>query len=207
MRRHKSLRMVLTLGIAVLATIGGAGTVRAAFTPLVNQPPAFLNSCLLLTDGSVMCQGFASNTWHRLTPDAFGSYLNGTWDAPPIAPMPNATDARIGCTPCAYSPLFFASQVLADGKVVVIGGEDLGSVPGQVETNIGCLYDPVTNTWSSQLAEAFGSGSVGDDMSNVLANGTMVLGNINTTNLEAFNEATLSFTALNPTGKADINSE
>ena len=38
--------------------------------------------------------------------------------------------------------------------------------------------------------------------------GTMVLGNINTTNLEAFNEATLSFTARNPTGRLDpFNSE
>jgi hypothetical protein len=195
------------LGAALLATFGGVTVADAAFTPLTNAPPAFLNSCLLLTDGSVMCQGFFSNTWHRLTPDAFGSYLNGTWDTSPIPPMPDGTDVRIGCAPCAYSPLFFASEVLADGKVVVIGGEDLGSVPGQVETNIGFLYDPVTNTWSSQLAEAFGSCNVGDDMSNVLANGTMVLGNINTTNLEAFNEATLSFTALNPTGKADINSE
>jgi hypothetical protein len=208
MRKHShSSKRVWMLGVAALTTFGGVSAAGAAFTPLTNAPPAFLNSCLLLTDGSVMCQGFFSNTWHRLTPDAFGSYVNGTWDAPPIPPMPDGTDARIGCTPCAYSPLFFASEVLADGKVVVIGGEDLGSVPGQVETNIGFLYDPVTNSWSSQLAEAFGSGSVGDDMSNVLANGTMVLGNINTTNLEAFNEATLSFTALNPAGKADINSE
>ena len=98
MRRHKSVRMVLALGFALLAMIGGTRGAAAAFTPLVNQPPAFLNSCLLLTDGSVMCQGFFSNTWHRLTPDAFGSYLNGTWDAPPIAPMPDANDARIGCT-------------------------------------------------------------------------------------------------------------
>jgi Kelch motif len=207
MRRYKSVRMVLMLGFALLAMMGRTRGVQAAFTPLINQPPAFLNSCLLLTDGSVMCQGFFSNTWHRLTPDAFGSYLNGTWDAPPIAPMPDATDARIGCTPCAYSPLFFASQVLPDGKVVVVGGEDLGSVPGQVETNIGFMYDPVTNTWSSQLASAFDSGTVGDTMSTVLQNGTMIVSQITSGNIEAFNEATLSFTALNPPGKADINNE
>ena len=118
MRRQQSVKMISTVGIALLAMMGGMRGADAAFTPLVNQPPAFLNSCLLLTDGSVMCQGFFSNTWHRLTPDAFGSYVNGTWDSPPIAPMPNANDARIGCTNCAYSPLFFASQVLADGKVI-----------------------------------------------------------------------------------------
>ncbi|HVV52135.1 MAG TPA: kelch repeat-containing protein [Polyangia bacterium] len=153
-----------------------------------------------------MCQGFFSNTWHRLTPDAFGSYLNGTWDTTPIAPMPDGVDARIGCTPCAYAPLFFASQVLADGKVVVIGGEDLAGF-GNVETNIGFLYDPVTNSWSQQLGDVFGSGTVGDTMSNVLANGTMLVSQITSTNLEAFNESTLSFTALNPTGKADPNNE
>src|SRR6478735_2239912 len=103
MRRYKnSVRMVATFGAALLAMTGGMTAASAAFTPLVNQPPAFLNSCLLLTDGSVMCQAFFSNTWHRLTPDAFGSYLNGTWDATPIAPMPNGTDANHGCTPCAY---------------------------------------------------------------------------------------------------------
>jgi hypothetical protein len=200
-------KVVCMLGAALLATFGGVTAINAAFTPLNHAPPAVLNSCLLLTDGSVMCQGFFSDTWHRLTPDAFGSYVNGTWDTPPIAFMPAGVDARIGCTPCAYAPLDFASQVLADGKVVVIGGEHLSAVAGFASTNIGFLYDPATDTWSSQLAEAFGSGNIGDAMSNVLADGTMVLGEFTTKNLEVFNEATLSFTALNPTGKVDINSE
>ena len=206
MEMRKRAKRLAAIGAGLLMTMSGAGASEAAFTPLTNAPPTFLNSCLLLTDGSVMCQGFFSNTWHRLTPDAFGSYVNGTWDATPIAPMPNGTDTRIGCTSCAYAPLFFASQVLADGRVVVIGGEDLAGF-GDVETNIGFLYDPVTNTWSQQLAEAFGSGNVGDTMSNVLPNGTMLVSAITSTNLEAFNPATLSFTALNPTGKADANNE
>src|SRR6185312_3378795 len=85
MRKHShSSKRVWMLGVAALTTFGGVSAAGAAFTPLTNAPPAFLNSCLLLTDGSVMCQGFFSNTWHRLTPDAFGSYVNGTWDAPPI---------------------------------------------------------------------------------------------------------------------------
>ncbi len=206
MRKHSfGSKTASVVAAALVTTFGGVTAATAGFTPLTNQPPAFLTNCLLLTDGSLMCQEYFSNVWHRLTPNAFGSYLNGTWDTPPIAPMPNGTDTNAGCTNCPYQPLFFASQVLADGKVVVIGGEDLLGFNG--ETNIGFLYDPVTNTWSSQLAEAFGGGNVGDAMANVLADGRMVLGNINSTNLEAFNEATLSFTALNPTGKADINSE
>lgn len=205
-RKRRSIPSI-AVGAGLLMAMGPVGTAGAAFTPLTNAPPTFLNSCVLLTDGSVMCQGFFSNTWHRLTPDAFGSYVNGTWDAKPIAPMPNGTDTRIGCNPCTYAPLFFASQVLADGRVVVVGGEDLSGFPQGVDTNIGFMYDPVANTWSGQLTEAFGSGNVGDTMSTVLPNGTMLVSSITSTNLESFNPATLTFTALNPTGKADGNNE
>src|SRR4051812_18758212 len=174
MRKQRSKRLA-AVAAGFLMTMVGAGTAKAAFTPLTNAPPTFLNSCLLLTDGSVMCQGYFSNTWHRLSPDAFGSYVNGTWDTTPIAPMPNGTDTRIGCNPCTYAPLFFASQVLSDGRVVVIGGEDLSGFPLGVDTNIGFMYDPVTNTWSRQLTEAFGSGNLGDTMSTVLPNGTLLV--------------------------------
>jgi len=205
-KRKRRVKRLAAIGAGLLMGIGAVNVAEAAFTPLTNAPPTNLNSCLLLTDGTVMCQGFFSNTWHRLTPDAFGSYVNGTWDTTPIAPMPNGTDTRIGCNSCAYAPLFFASQVLADGRAVIVGGEDLAGF-GNVETNIGFMYDPVTNTWSRQLTEAFGSGNVGDTMSNVLPNGTMLVSSITTTNLESFNPATLAFTALNPTGKADANNE
>src|SRR3569623_443955 len=205
-KRKRRVKRLAAIGAGLLMGIGAVNVAEAAFTPRTNAPPTNLNSCLLLTDGTVMCQGFFSNTWHRLTPDAFGSYVNGTWDTTPIAPMPNGTDTRIGCNSCAYAPLFFASQVLADGRVVVVGGEDLAGF-GNVETNIGFMNEPVTNTWSRQLTEAFGSGNVGDTMSNVLPNGTMLASSITTTNLESFYPATLAFTALNPTGKADANNE
>src|SRR5262249_30366382 len=66
---------------------------------------------------------------------------------------------------------------------------------------------PVANTWSSQLTEAFGGGNVGDAQGMVLPNGNYVLTNISTTNMESLNPATGVFTALNPTGKRDINDE
>ncbi|MEP6652477.1 MAG: kelch repeat-containing protein [Myxococcales bacterium] len=103
--------------------------------------------------------------------------------------------------------MFFASQVLADGRVVVIGGEDMPGFPMGIDTNIGFLYDPVTNTWSAQLTEVFGSGNVGDTMSNILADKRLLVSNILTSDMEVFNPATLSFTALAPTGKADVNNE
>lgn len=51
------------------------------WTPLTNQPPAGVTLCLLLTDGSVMCQAnilYNLSNWYKLTPDSNGSYLNGS---------------------------------------------------------------------------------------------------------------------------------
>src|SRR5271169_4941484 len=48
------------------------------WSALAHPPPAGLNNALLLSDGSVMC-GDGSSDWYRLTPDAHGSYVNGSW--------------------------------------------------------------------------------------------------------------------------------
>jgi hypothetical protein len=211
------VRSVLScIAIVGLIGCGGAGdadetvgttqqALTSTWTPLTNAPPGFLDTCNLLTDGTVACHEYNSNVWHRLSPDAFGSYANGTWDTPPIAPMPNGNDPSFGCVNCAYRPLYFASAVLADGRLVVIGGEYNNLTP--VWTNIGFIYNPVTNTWSSQLAEAFGGGRVGDTSGIVLQDGTFILADIFSGNVESLNLATQTFTPLNPPGKLDINNE
>jgi hypothetical protein len=184
------------------------GVVMNPWTPLTNAAPSFLDTCLLLTDATVMCHQYSSNQWHRLSPDINGSYVNGTWDTTPIANMPNGNDPVSGCNNCTYQPVFFASSVLANGQVIVIGGEYNGGPA--VRTNIGFVYNPVANTWSNQLTENFGSGAVGDAMGLVLANGTYILSNLSNpgANIESFNPAMLSFTTLNPTGKlATTNNE
>jgi len=115
-----------TLLVLFLALAGWPTRAEAQWVGLTNAfPSGFAEHCLLLTDGTVMCHEYNTNKWHRLKPDSNGSYQNGTWDAPgfTVANMPNANDPTIGCVNCAYRPLFFASQVLADGRVVVIGGE------------------------------------------------------------------------------------
>lgn len=182
------------------------GALVGTWTALTSAPPANLDTCLLLTNGDVMCHGYATNQWHRLRPDAFGSYQNGTWDSPAIAPMPNGNDPSFGCVNCVYAPIFYASAVLPDGRAVVIGGEYNGA-SGQVETNIGFMYDPVADTWSSQLTEQFGGGRVGDAQGIVLQDGTFVLTDILSTNHEALNPTTGVFTKRNPTGKLDTNNE
>lgn len=175
--------------------------------------------CLLLTDGTVMCQEYGTNHWHRLVPDQNGSYKNGTWDpaGKTIADMPNGTDTSVAnpnpppnvsgpCNPCTYGPTFYASAVMADGRVVVIGGEY--NTNGNTWTNIGFLYDPVTDKWSTQLTEPFGTGNVGDSESTILPDGTMLIANINSSSqIASFDPANLKFNAITTTGKLDSNDE
>ena len=52
-----------------------------------------------------------------------------------------------------YVPLYFASAVLADGRVVIVGGEyNSGAF---ALTNQGAIFDPVKNTWSTLTPPSF----------------------------------------------------
>ena len=107
-RATKSLRS-LGLALGVLSILPGAAHAQSwqSFTPFVPFSPT---NCLLLTDGTVMCQSVHTPNWWKLTPDKFGDYVNGTW-------------TRLASMPADYGPTYFASAVLADGRVVVMGGE------------------------------------------------------------------------------------
>ena len=109
---------------------------------------------LLLSDGSVMAQqSGASSNWFRLKPDIHGSYVNGTWSA--LAPM---HDSR----------LYFASQVLKDGRVFVAGGE-YGSATNKTT---GEVYDPLSNAWTLTPP----SGQVFyDSISEIVSNGDVLI--------------------------------
>ncbi|HMJ63448.1 MAG TPA: kelch repeat-containing protein [Bryobacteraceae bacterium] len=90
---------------------------------------------LQLTDGTIMIQNGSSQNWMRLTPDIHGSYVNGVWTSNLIHPM-------------SFQRLYFASQVLPDGRVWILGGEYTGPF---LDSNIapsGEIWDPVTNLWS-----------------------------------------------------------
>jgi hypothetical protein len=214
--QKRCLKNMSTSGVALIALVGWSSIASAQWTPLANAfPSGFAETCLLLTDGTVMCHEYNTNRWHRLKPDINGSYQNGSWDVPgfTVANMPNGNDPTIGCVNCPYQPLYFASAVLPDGRVVVIGGEYNNLVVR--ETNIGFMYDPVANTWSAQItvpgtwccAGGGGTGAIGDAQSTILTNGTMLVANIGNRDIASFNPATLTFSALAPTDKDDINSE
>src|SRR5262249_26105241 len=107
----------------------------ASWTPLSSLAPDYTGTMLLLTDGTVMVQGYSpGNNWMRLTPDITGSYVNGTWSILASMSIPR---------------LYYASHVLPSGQVWLLGGEYTG-VPFQPHwTNTGELYDPLSNSWTS----------------------------------------------------------
>jgi hypothetical protein len=101
----------------------------------LKHPPTFqTDTALLLTDGRAMVHEYRSPNWWALTPDRSGSYLNGTWK-------------QLGSMPSNYAPLYFASNMLPDGRVLVEGGEY--NFVQQDETNLGAIYDPLTDKWTT----------------------------------------------------------
>jgi len=127
---------------------------------LVNQPPDGAGIGLLLTDGTVIFQGNNQTDWWKLTPDKFGSYVKGTW-------------AQVASLPSGYSPLYFASAVLADGRAVIVGGEyNFGQF---VLTNLAAIYDPKADQWTS-LGHPKGWAYIGESPSAVLPDGKYLVG-------------------------------
>src|SRR5689334_17934515 len=115
---------------AALALVSGAQA--ATWTKLKNAAPGGTVTLYQLTDGTIMVKdGDAS--WAKLTPDAKGSYVNGTWSN--LASM----------SECRY---WFSSHVLRDGNVWILGGEYTGAGCPANWSNTGELYNTVTNKWS-----------------------------------------------------------
>ena len=173
------------------------------WTPLTHRAPVSMGAMLLLTDGRVLvheepncstfsthhCVGNDYSVWYTLTPDKTGSYINGIW-------------AKVASLPRGYEPLFFASAVLPDGKVVIQGGEyncPIGGCGSGVWQSLGAVYDPVANTWTSTTPP---DDLIGDAESVVLPDGTWMLASCcallrNGSTYPVyyyFNESTLSFT-------------
>ncbi len=159
------MRIFSTTIIACAAILLMQTGLQAAgvWTPLTNANPAGgTGTMMLLSDGTVMVQGpGVTKKWTKLTPDASGNYVNGTWSN--IASM-------------SLERLYFASNVLPSGKVFLIGGEYSGPNGFQNITNSAEMYDPVANTWSS--LPTIPAPFFGDDPTEVLPNGKVLCGYI-----------------------------
>src|SRR5579871_570019 len=140
--------------VAALLAVSGVSHAQS-LQSLVHSAPDGAIVEYLLTDGTVMAQGNNANDFWKLTPDINGSYLNGTW-------------TQLATLPSGYDPYANASAVLADGRVVILGGEyNFGSF---VLTNKAEIYNPTTNTWT-RLRPPTGWSFIGDSPSVVLPNG------------------------------------
>jgi hypothetical protein len=177
----------ICVALLTLASWAGAQT----WTPLAHQPSFSAATAHLLTDGTVMVQALESGAWWRLTPDNTGSYINGTW-------------SQLASMPSGYGPLYFASAVLPDGRVVVEGGEYNNS-GAAVWTTLGAIYNPTTNSWTS-IAPPSGWTTIGDAQSVVLPNGTFMLANCCTTQSALLNPSNLTWT-ITGSGKTGNNDE
>jgi len=160
-------------------------------SPTTNGP----SNPLLMTDGTVIVHDFCSPDWYRLTPDNTGSYINGTW-------------SQVASMSSNYGPLYFASAVLRDGRVIVNGGEYNLSINNFCQsewTNMGAIYDPASNSWAS-VSPPIGWSSIGDAQSVVRSDLTYMLANCCTTQQALLNATDLTWTSTGA-GKFDINDE
>ncbi|WGJ13137.1 hypothetical protein QEV83_10405 [Methylocapsa sp. D3K7] len=191
MKQPVTSRQPLTRAVPLSATA------PSPWQRLTRQPTFFAGAMLLLTDGTVMVhdQGSKNNgssNWWRLTPDVNGSYLNGKW-------------SKLASLPSGYAPLYFASAILPDGRVIIEGGNYNNGQ--QVFTNLGAIYDPLANKWAPvSPPDRKGWEKIGAAASTVLANGTFMIGGISTIEQVLFNPTDLSWTVTGK-GKADINAK
>jgi len=146
---------------------------------------------LLLTDGTILCRAddgsqAGGKDWWRLSPDSSGSYIKGGWSK--VAPM---KDSR----------RYFASAVLADGRVFVAGGEysDSGS-----DLNSAEVYEPDRDQWIGMVTPPTWT-AVGDAPCCVLADGRLLLGSIMSPAAAVLDPASNGWTATN--NKDDVSTE
>jgi hypothetical protein len=192
----------------------------------------------LLTDGSVLVAAVAVDdnynvSWveYKLTPDDFGSYVNGTWTQ--VASLPDASSTA---NQSGWGPEYFASAVLPDGRVIYEGGEYSGYF-GFALSNLGAIYDPVHDSWTAvepptffqnlypahpPMLPGFNSvytyprypvpftselvDAIGDSQSVVLPNGTFMLASKLSRQQALLDPMTLTWTETGA-NKLDVNSE
>ncbi len=148
-------RLVPLLALFLATAPCEAGTL----TNLTHQIPDGAIITMQLTDGTVLAQGGNETDWWVLTPDNTGSYQKGTWK-------------QVASLPSGYSPYAQAEEVLADGRVVISGGEY--NFDQFAFTNQSAIYDPVANTWA-MINPPKGWTNIGDSPSVILPDGLFCL--------------------------------
>jgi len=181
-------RLLLAVAIAALPAVASAQSVE----PMNNPAPEGAQETWQLTDGTVLAQSYRHNRdFWILTPDGNGSYVDGTWK-------------QVATLPRGYSPVDSASQVLADGRVLIEGGEyNFGKF---VLTSLGAVYDPKSNAWT-EVKPPRGWQNIGDSPSVVLPDGQFLLGDKLHMRGAELDPATMRWSPVRYKGKNDFNAE
>ncbi len=172
----------------------GIRTAQAGrFTPLSAQPPVRMQMSWLMTDGSVLTQSAKQpQDFYRYVSDKKGDYSKGTW-------------SQVGSLPAGYAPSGFASDVLADGRLLIIGGEHNAGGKHKLQlVNLGAIYDPAKMKWTP-LGHPPGWRWIGDSPSSVLNDGRVLLGDMLHVWDAHFVPSTMQWARVSSAGKADIN--
>jgi hypothetical protein len=183
----------LSLVVSILLFALSGVSLAQKLTNLVHPAPNGAIIEYLLTDGSVMVQGGSCSDWWKLTPDSSGSYVKGTWK-------------QLASLPSGYAPYATAGAVLADGRLLVSGGEYSNCGAEFTLTNQSAIYDPKTNKWT-MIAPPKGWYDIGDSPDVVLPNGQFLLGRKTNKDMAVLDPATLKWTVIKATGKSDFNAE
>jgi hypothetical protein len=185
----KKLSLAITILLFALSDI----SLAQKLTPLVHPAPTGAIVEFLLTDGSVVVQGGSCADWWKLTPTNSGSYVKGTWK-------------QLASLPSGYAPYAMAGAVLADGRLLISGGE-YSNCGGQFTlTNQSAIYDPKANKWT-MIAPPKGWYDIGDSPSLVLPNGKFLEGRKTNKDMAVLDPATLKWTEVGSAGKSDFNAE
>ena len=185
----KKLSLAITMLLFALSGVSLAQTL----TSLVHPAPNGAIVEYLLTDGSVMVQGNSCSDWWKLTPSSSGSYVKGTWK-------------QVASLPSGYAPYATAGAVLADGRLLLSGGEYSNCGAQFTLTNQSAIYDPKKNTWT-MVAPPKGWYDIGDSPSLVLPNGKFLLGRKTNKDMAVLDPTTLKWTAVGSAGKSDFDAE
>lgn len=213
-RVPRVLVAAITLGMPLLASAGTWQTLKnPPPMPEIIDPsgndfgPSGASGPLLMTDGGVLIQNaglFGEDAKiFKLTPDSNGSYVNGTWTQ--LASKPFISSAA-------------AQAVLADGRVIIEGGEYSNYGYDFLLTNQGAIYDPVSNSWTSvpppllfvdlyPPRATFAPHPIGDSSSVILADGTFMLADKMSHQAALLDLKTLTWTETGTRTKADLNDE
>jgi ELWxxDGT repeat protein len=167
-RRNRTRHKYLKPRQLCLEELEARAMLTGTWTPLTNLAPGAPVRFALLSDGSVIQPG----NGYRLTPDATGSYINGTW----------STSAGFKISARHGASLL----VLPDGRLMVFGGVTNGTTPTPLGD--GEIFDAVTGAATNMASfPESGSGvgpSVGPSM--LLPNGDVLVGSTSDPNTYIF---------------------